>query len=99
MEETADLDIFKEKPTPKFLIGIGVIGFSYLIAWPLIGLLGILAAYFRKPLIFIVGSPVAYGFSYVVFIFGVWLAGKDSIKYMNTFTRWLVGRICKRLLI
>ncbi len=99
VEEPADLGIFKEKPSVEFLIGISIVGLSYLIAWPLISVLGIVALYFRKPLIFVVGSPVAYGTSHIVFWLGFWLAGKDSITYMNVFGRWFVGRLCRKLLM
>lgn len=73
------------------MIGLGLIVFSYLIAWPLIALLGILAVHHRKPAIFAVGSPLAYILSYLVFILGAWLAGKDGLKYIIAFGRRTVA--------
>ena len=97
--EPVELDIFQEKPSVQFLIGISVIGFSYLMAWPFIALLGIISLIFGNPMIVAVGGPVAYGLSYLVLFLGVWLAGKDSINYMRVFSRWMMLKIFKKLSI
>ena len=99
VEEPADLSIFRETPSVRFMIGIGVIGFSYLMAWPFITLLGIISLMFGHPLIVVIGGPVAYGASYLVLFLGVWIAGKDSITYMRVFSRWMTLRIFKKLSI
>jgi len=99
VEEPADLGIFRLTPSFRFIIGIGVIGFSYLIAWPFIALLGIISIVVRNPFIVAVGGPIAYGASHIVFFIGVWLAGKDSINYMRVFSRWMMLRICRKLSI
>lgn len=93
-----NLDVFKQKPTPRFLLGIGVVGFSYLIGWPLITLFGILALYFGNPWIFAIGSPAAYGVSHLVFLLGIVIAGRDTIMYMNTFALWCGRAFLKKIL-
>ncbi len=98
IEEPIDMEIFKKKPSRKFITGLFLIGFSYIIAWPLISLLGIIALVTKKPLIFVIGSPVSYGISHLVFLLGVFIAGKDAIKYMNVFMQWSIGRLCKKFL-
>lgn len=65
--------------------GLVIIGISYTIGWPLIGLLGILAVYFEKPALLAVGGPIAYGFSHLTFMLGAWLAGADHAR---AFLRW-----------
>jgi len=99
VEEPVDLEIFKKKPSKKFIVGISLIGLSNLTTWPLIILLGIIASNLQKPSIFVIGSPVAYLSSTLIFFIGVWLAGREGIKYMRVFIRWLVGRICTKLLV
>jgi len=92
-----DLDIFKRKPTPRFIMGLMIIGFSYIIGWPLISVLGILAVYFRQPLLFAVGSPVAYAISHLVFILGIFISGKDTVVYMNVFLTWSLNKGLKKI--
>ena len=91
-----DLSIFKEKPSTKFIFGIGIVGFSYIIGWPMVSLLGVLAFYFKEPLLFAIGSPIAYGFSHLVFMLGIFIAGKDTVVYMNTFGLWSINRFLTR---
>lgn len=99
VEEPADLSIFQMTPSIRFIIGISVIGFSYIMAWPFITVLGIISLMAGNPLIVAIGGPVAYGASHLVFLLGAWLAGKDSITYMRTFSRWVMLRICYKLSI
>ena len=98
LESPVDLSAFKEKPSSRFLFGVFIIGFSYLISWPLISFLGILAAYLREPLIFAIGSPLAYGFSHLVFLLGAFIAGKDAMVFMQIFARWALTRLCQRII-
>ena len=85
IEEQADLSAFKERPTGRIIVGISAIGFSYIIGWPAISLLGVMSIYFNKPLIVIIGGPLTYGLSHLVFILGMYLAGA---KYTKIFIRW-----------
>ncbi len=98
LENPTDLEIFKLKPSPRFLVGLSLIGFSYLIAWPLITALGVVAVHLKNPLIFVVGSPVSYGISHLVFLLGVFVAGKNTVVYMNTFLKWSLGRFLRKVL-
>ena len=85
IEEKADLSEMKGRPTARTISGLIVMGFSYIIAWPAIGVLGLLSVYFQKPLLIVVGGPVLYGLSHLVFTVGVWLAGSE---YAMIFLRW-----------
>ena len=99
VEEQPDLGVFRRRPSIRFSIGMGIIAFSYLMAWPFITLLGIISLIFRNPLIVAVGGPVAYVASHLVFFLGAWFAGKDSINYMKVFSRWVMLKICYKLSI
>ena len=96
LENPADLSEFRERPTPRVLAGLILMGFSYLIGWPAVAALIILAAWLNEPLIAVIGCPVTYGFSYVVFIAGAWLA--RAPHYMGLLARYAIGLIFRKLL-
>ncbi len=95
MTEQADLSAFREKPTPRMVIGITVMAFSYIIGWPAVGGLGALSFYLNKPLILAIGGPMVYGLSHLVFILGMYLAGA---AYVLIFFRWLTRIGMEKLL-
>ena len=84
--EKADLRALKERPTPRTIIGAGLIVLSYLIGWPVVLLLGVLSIYYQKPLLVVIGGPVLYIFSHLVLFLGLYLAG---MRYTWILLRWL----------
>ena len=93
--EEADLSAFKKKPTPRIIIGMVVIALSYLLGWPLIGVLGVLSIYLSRPWLLVVGGPVVYIISHLVFWLGMYLAG---MRYSWIFIRWLTRIIMLKLM-
>ncbi len=85
IEEKADLSAFKKKPSMRILLGISTIGFSYIIGWPAISAIGTLSIYLNEPLLLAIGGPLLYGFSHLVFLIGMYLAGA---QYTKIFLRW-----------
>lgn len=85
VEEKADLTAFKARPSARILLGVFLIGFSYVIGWPAVSALTGLAVYLREPLVAVVGGPLTYGLSHLVFMAGMYLAGA---KYSAIFLRW-----------
>jgi hypothetical protein len=85
IEDQADLSAFKEKPSMRIIIGLSVMGFSYIIGWPAISALGIVSVYLNKPLLIAIGGPLLYGLSHLVFMLGMYLAGYN---YTKIFLRW-----------
>ena len=77
------------------IAGVSAIAFSYVIGWPLISLLGAAAVYYQNAAIAVVGGPLAYGLSHLVFILGMYLAGA---KYSYIFFRWASRVAVERLL-
>ena len=90
MENPVDLSEFKERPTPRVITGLIMMGFSYVIGWPAVAALGVLAIWFKEPLIAIIGGPTIYGLSHVIFIIGAWLA--RAPHYMGTLTKYAIQR-------
>ena len=85
IEDQADLSAFKEKPSIQIIIGLSVMGLSYIIGWPAISALGIVSVYLNKPLLIAIGGPLLYGLSHLVFMLGMYLAGYN---YTKIFLRW-----------
>jgi hypothetical protein len=92
--EKADLSAFKEKPTARILSGVFLIGFSYVIGWPAVSALAALAVYLREPLVAIIGGPLIYGLSHLVFMAGMYLAGA---KYSAIFLRWATRMLVEKM--
>lgn len=59
------------------MIGLSLILLSYVICWPAIGVLGAISLHMKEPLILTVGGPLMYGVSHLVFLIGVYFAGRD----------------------
>jgi hypothetical protein len=93
--EKADLTAFKQKPTARILLGVFLIGFSYVIGWPAVSALAGLAIYLQEPLVAIVGGPLTYGLSHLVFLAGMYLAGA---KYSAIFLRWATRVVMEKLM-
>ena len=85
MKDEAGLACFKQKPTPRIIWGLVIIGISYTIGWPAVALLGFLSVSWDKPLLVAIGGPLVYGLSHLTFIVGAWLAGAEHAK---AFFRW-----------
>jgi hypothetical protein len=93
--DKADLSLFKERPNPRTIAGISAIGISYIIGWPAVAFLGFVSLHYEKPMIAIIGGPLTYGLSHLVFILGMYLAGAD---YTRVFLRWATRKTMEKLM-
>ena len=93
--EKADLSAFNGPPTLKVVVGVGAILFSYVIGWPMVTFLGGVAVYCKEPLIAVIGGPLVYGLSHLVFLLGMYLAGAE---YTWIFLRWATRVVMLKLL-
>jgi hypothetical protein len=94
--DKADLSAFKERPSPRAIAGISAIGISYIIGWPAVLLLGVVSVHLGKPMIAVIGGPLTYGLSHLVFILGMYLAGAD---YTRIFLRWATRKAMEKMLV
>lgn len=69
--------VYKKPPPVRVMVGLFLILLSYVIGWPAVGALGLVALYTGKPLILAVGGPLVYGLSHLMFLIGMYYAGKD----------------------
>jgi hypothetical protein len=82
LEDPTELKDIRMQPSVRMIIGLTLIGFSYIIGWPAVAALGILSLYFREPLIALVVGPITYGISHLIFIIGAWLVGAQYAKIL-----------------
>lgn len=85
IEEKADLEAFKRRPSAKVILGVSLIVLSYIIGWPAVSALAALAIYLGEPLVAVIGGPLTYALSHLVFLAGMVLAGAE---YTRIFLRW-----------
>jgi hypothetical protein len=97
VEEQVTLDMFKLPPSPRFLFGIGLVAFSFVIGWPMVALFSFLSAYSHAPALLLLGSAF-YVFSHLVWLFGTYLAGRDGMKYANMIFRWGLRKLVEKAL-
>lgn len=96
IENPADLSEFREKPTPRLIFGLFLMAFSYVLGWPSVAALGMVAIWLEEPLIAAIGGPAVYGLSHLVFLAGALLA--RAPHYMGVLVRYSVGKIFRKLL-
>ena len=95
INENTALNTFKEKPSGRFYFGIFLMVGSYIIGWPMIGLLGVFSLYWNEPLMIIIGGPLLFGLAHLAFLAGLYLAGG---KYIMPVIRWATKVTLKKLI-
>jgi ABC-type spermidine/putrescine transport system permease subunit II len=95
IKEHADLSIFKEKLTVSLIAGLVLITISYLIGIPAVFIIGGIAAWLKNPTFGVIGIPLIYGFSWLLLMLGLYLAGP---KYGKAISRWTVRIILEKIL-
>jgi hypothetical protein len=95
IESKADLSTFKKKPSIRVIVGVSAIVFSYIISWPAIAALGAVTIYLKKPLLLVIGGPLLYGLSHLVFLIGMYLSGA---RYTKIFLRWATRIAVEKLM-
>ena len=97
IENQVTLDAFKISPSPRFFVGMGLVLFSYVLGWPMVGLFAVLSAFFHAPVLLILG-PAFYGLSHFVWMLGMYLAGRNCIKYADIMLRWCLRKAVEKAL-
>ncbi len=92
-----DLSLFQKPPGPRFALGLIIVGASYVLGWPAMTVVGILAVYWRMPKLGVVGVPLLYATSWVVFGVGILLAGKDTMVYAKALSLFALQKLVRRV--
>lgn len=95
LENPADLSEFSRPPSTRVVVGLIVIGLSYVMGWPAVAACAFLSAHFEDVRIAALG-PVSYGLSYLVFLLGAWIA--RAPYYLNVLVRYAVRAIFRKAL-
>ena len=95
LENPADLSEFKERMTTRLITGLILMALSFIIGWPAVAALSVLAIWFKEPLIAVIGCPTTYALSYVVFIVGAWLS--RAPHYMGILARYTLQSFLSKL--
>ncbi len=95
INENAGLDLLKEKHTVSVTVGIVLIVLSYIMVMPLFFIVGFIAAKLRKPVVGVIGVPLAYGFSWLVTMLGLYLTGPEYAKVLG---QWLARVVLEKIL-
>lgn len=95
INEHADLSVLKGKHTAAVSIGLFLIVFSYLIVIPGFFIVGLIAAWLKKPMVGVIGIPLAYGISWLLFMLGLYLTGP---RYAKALGRWVARVILEKIL-
>ncbi len=95
INECADLSFVREQHTIPVLIGIFLIVVSFLIGLPAVFVVGIIAAWVRKPLIGVIGIPLIYGLSWLLLMLGMYLTGPDYARLLG---KWFVKVVLEKIL-
>jgi cation transport ATPase len=96
LESPADISEFKERMTPRLITGLILMVLSFFMGWPAIAALSALAAWFKEPLIAVIGCPTTYILSYFVFIAGAWFS--RAPHYMGIITRYIIQSFFRKIL-
>ncbi|MEI7673227.1 MAG: hypothetical protein WCK00_14030, partial [Deltaproteobacteria bacterium] len=70
-------------------------GLSYVIGWPAVAALGVLAIWLQEPLIAIIGCPTTYALSHLLFIAGAWVA--RAPHFLLLLARYTIQVFIKKL--
>jgi peptidoglycan/xylan/chitin deacetylase (PgdA/CDA1 family) len=97
MEKQVTLDACRTSSSPRFFFGVGLVLFSFVLGWPMVALFGVLSAYSHAPVLLLLGTAF-YGFSHLVFLFGMFLAGPNCIKYADVVLSWILRKAVERAL-
>ena len=95
INEHADLSIFKEKLTASVIAGLILIAISYILGIPAVFIVGGISAWLKNPTFGVIGIPLIYGFSWLLLMLGLYLAGP---KYGKAFSSWTVRVILEKIL-
>ena len=95
--ETPIDPVLLQPPSARIVVGLLLLGASYLLGWPAIALLGAIAAWLRRPVL-LLGGPVLYAFSWVVFAVGLVFIGSKSMSTGRAFGLLMLRKLAERWL-
>jgi len=80
------------------MVGLLLLGASYILGWPAVIVLGAAAAWLRQPKL-LLASPVVYGLSWAIFAIGLAFIGSKSISAGRGLGLLLVRKLAEKFLL
>lgn len=77
------------------MIGLFLIVISYLMVAPAFFIVGLIAARLKNPMVGVIGIPLAYGFTWLITMLGLYLTGPE---YARALGHWLVRVVLEKIL-
>ena len=90
--------MFLGRPPARIVVGLSLLGASYVLGWPALIVLGTVAAWLRQPKLLLAG-PVLYGVSWGVFAVALVFIGSKSVSAGRALGLLLVRRMAERYLL
>jgi hypothetical protein len=90
--------LFSRRPSARIVTGLVLLGASYVLGWPAIAALAAVAAWLGQPKL-LLGGPILYGFSWLVFAVGLALIGSKSVSAGRALGTALVRKLAERYLV
>jgi len=94
LNEDIDLGCLRKRPTTQVKAGIVLVLISYVLGWPMVAFLGFISLYIDELLVVIIGGPLFYGLSHLVFLLGMYLAGKE---YATVLLKWSIKAAIEKI--
>lgn len=89
--------LLRQRPPARVVVGLVLLVASYLVAWPAIAVLGAVAAWLRAPKL-LLGAPVLYGASWLIFAIGLGCVGSKSVSIGRALGMALLRKLAERYL-
>ena len=86
------------RPPVRVVVGLSLLGASYVLGWPAVIALGVAAAWLRQPKL-LLGGPIIYGLSWLVFAVGLAFIGSKSVSAGHALGMLLVRRLAEKFLL
>ncbi|MBW2453584.1 MAG: hypothetical protein JRI68_03700 [Deltaproteobacteria bacterium] len=99
MESRASRSEVYRRRGRRLTLGLALVVMGLALGFPVVSLLGVLAAALQEPLLVTAVAPVAYALSWVVLGVGTLVGGREVLRQVSAFNRrltssfvgWLVG--------
>ena len=94
----ASLSELRRQHNRRLVLGLTLVILGLVLGFPVVGLLGLLAATLQEPLLVTAVAPAIYVLSWILFGVGSLLGGGEALRQVKAFNRWLTSVVVGWLL-
>ncbi len=85
----ASLSELRRQHDRRLLLALVLVVLGLLLGFPVVSLLGLLAATLQEPVLVTTVAPILYALSWILFGIGSLLGGGEALRQVRAFNRWL----------